>query len=259
MWTKCAKFEYDDEGEAIGATLMPDDYQYEFYWDMATDTFTPKDEDVVLITNVAKDRVWYVDAFFNFNLSRPTDWSGTPKDPYNLLYVSAMDVFGYNAYRAVIPAVSTEGNLLDSNDLYYVVYIDGEPWTFDPQEYDIESPIEEVPWNLDTNNLWYAVEVGMRAMHCGKIFVEGFDTFGVQSVYKHEGVETRSNILTLDVATGEFVDPSAVEAVAYDKKVSDVKYFDLSGREVANPAAGIFVKRVTFEDGTVSTVKTAVR
>ncbi|MDE6856157.1 MAG: hypothetical protein K2J34_06820, partial [Muribaculaceae bacterium] len=76
---------------------------------------------------------------------------------------------------------------------------------------------------------------------------------GVQSVYNYDGVETRSEIMTLDLET------TAVDGVEAGRKMTDVKYFDLSGREVASPAEGIFVKRVTFDDGSVATFKQAIR
>ena len=65
--------------------------------------------------------------------------------------------------------------------------------------------------------------------------------------------------MTINVDAPDIDDPSAVAAIGEGKKVADVKYYDLSGRQVASPAAGIFVKRVTFDDGSVATVKKAVR
>lgn len=257
MWTKCCKFVYDENGEAIDAIMMPDDYEYEIVYDFDTNTFVPADPEVTLVTSAAKDRIWYVDAFENFNLINPKDWSGTPKDPYDLHYFLSMSIIGHDGYRVIIPSVSTEGTLLRPDDLYYVVYLDGEPYTFEPGDYDIKESFEYIPWTIETEHLWTPIEIGLDAMKCGDIFVEGFSTFGIQSVYVHDGVETRSNTITLDMESGEILGTS-VDSVADDKKVANVKYYDLSGREVSKPAAGIFVKKVTFEDGTVSTVKAAM-
>ena len=81
----------------------------------------------------------------------------------------------------------------------------------------------------------------------------GFDTIGVQSVYKYNGTETRSEIVTIDRI------PMAVDAVDADRNITNVKYYDLTGREVAEPASGIFLKRVTFDDGSVTTSKKVIR
>lgn len=252
MWTKCAKMEFDENGRVTDATLMPEDYEYEIVWDVASDTYLPKDSDVYLIINASKDEVWYLDLFKNFILTHPA-FEGTPKDPYSVTYFLMMELIGYNVLQAIIPSVSTEGKLLNPDELYYVVYIDGEPWTFEPEEYGIDEPMEEIPWTLNNFNITIPVEDGLDAVRDISIFVEGFSTIGIQSVYKHNGVETRSNIIYFNF------EDDAVETIDADKKVANVKYYDLAGREVAKPATGIFVKRVTFEDGTVSTFKTVLR
>lgn len=252
MWTKCAKFEFNANGEPTAATLMPEDYEYEIVWDPATATYLPKDKDVYLLINGSKDQVWYMDAFWDFKLIHQTDFSGTPKDPYGIRMFNMMDITGYNNLQVMVPCVSTENNLLNPDDLYYMVYLDEEPWVFEPDEYDTEEPIVEIPWTLDLFHIYIPVE--FPAMREVDIFVEGFTSVGVQSVYRYNGVETRSNIVTV-----KFENPGAVDAMESGRNVADVKYFDLSGREVETPAAGIFVKRVTFDDGTVATYKKAVR
>ena len=146
--------------------------------------------------------------------------------------------------------MSTEGDFLDTDNLSYVVYVDGEEWEFDAEEYELEENMVEIPWNF---GVYYIYNYG-GALREVDFFVEGISTLGVQSIYRYDGEETRSDIVTIDLD-----DPSAVAAVGADRKVKDVKYYDLSGRQVASPAAGIFVKRVTFEDGTVATFKKAVR
>ena len=132
----------------------------------------------------------------------------------------------------------------------YVVYINDEEWTFDADEYDLEESIEEIPWSM--NNYWIMKNYD-SSRHTLSFFVEGIDTFGVQSVYNYNGMETRSEIVTLDVE--EFMGVEDVEAA----KVASVRYYDLTGREVVNPAAGIVIKRTVFTDGSASSVKTIIR
>ena len=85
-------------------------------------------------------------------------------------------------------------------------------------------------------------------------FIDGISTLGVQSIYKYNGKETRSEIITLDLD-----DPTSVADINAGKKVADVKYYDIAGREMANPAAGIAIKRVVYEDGSVASFKKVVR
>ena len=262
VWTKCAKLEFDKEGEIIAAELMPDDYEYEVVWDPTgkPETITAKDKNVYLIYNVdTKNEVYMMDAFLDFRLIHRNDFSGTPKNPYLVKYfapvgggLGSSDSSGFQIRGG---AVSTDNLPLDPECLYYEVYLDGELWEFEPDLYEgLEAPITQIPWTL---NLW-SIAYPEPWIHECSIFVEGFETIEAEIVYKYNGVETRSDRVGGRISnTSAWTEWSEVESVQTDKNVQDVKYYDLSGREVANPAGGIFVKRVIFEDGTSTTSKVA--
>lgn len=247
IYTMCAKLTWED-GQIVDAEIMPEDYCYELNWDMESNTVTAKDPEVTFILNAAKDRIYYLQLFDNLKMIHQEDFAGTPANPYNLSFNDTLADYGYSGFYFTVPSISTEGTLLDSNDLYYVVYVDGDEWTFEPEEYGTDEAIEEVPWDLA---LYYIYHLG-GAQREVDFFVEGITTLGVQSVYKYNDEETRSDIVSINLEDG-------VEGIAADKKIASVKYYGIDGREVANPAAGIFVKRVTFEDGSVATFKKAVR
>lgn len=250
IYTKCAKFIYDEEGVAIDAEMMPADYQYQLVWDYEENTIVAKDPEVLFVFNCGSGEYYALDAFEDLKLAHQEDYSGTPANPYDLIFEDTSEYYGYSIFQFVVPGISTEGDVLDTNDLYYVVYVDGEEWEFYADEYFIEEDLVEVPWDYSS---YYIYNWG-GAVREADFFVEGISTLGVQSVYKYNGEETRSEIVTIDLD-----DPTAVGSVMSDKKVASVKYYDVAGREVANPAAGIVIKRVTFEDGTVASFKKAVR
>ena len=261
VWTKCAKFEFNSEGKVVAAELMPDDYEYEVVWDPTgkPETISAKDKDVYLIYNVdTKDRVYMMDAFLDFRLIHRTDFSGTPKTPEKAMYF--LPVGGglgtdYGVFEIFGGALSTDNLPIDPECLYYEVYLDGELWEFEPDLYEgLESPITLIPWTLNLSSMYNPEP----AVHVVNIFVEGFETIEAELVYKYDGVETRSGRVGGKVSnTHYYTEWSEVEGVQTDKNVQNVKYYDLSGREVANPAGGIFVKRVIFEDGTSTTSKVA--
>ena len=178
------------------------------------------------------------------------DFAGVPADPNGLIFMDTYADYDYGTFQFNVPAVSTDGDFLDTNSLSYVVYVDGEEWEFDAEEYQLTENMVEIPWNFGVYYI-YKYSGILREVD---FFVEGITTLGVQSVYNYNGEETRSEIVEIEVD-----DPSAVAAIGDVRKVADVKYYDLSGREVASPAAGIFVKRVTFDDGSVASFKKAVR
>ncbi len=250
IYTKCAKFIYDEDGVAIDAEMMPADYQFQLVWDYEENTLVAKDPEVLFVLNCGDGEYYALNYFEDMKLAHQEDYSGTPANPYNLFFDDTYDYYGFGAFQFVVPAISTDGDVLDTKDLYYVVYVDDEEWEFYAEEYGIEEDLVEIPWNLSE---YYIYNWG-GAMRETDFFVEGISTLGVQSVYKYNGEETRSEIVTLDLD-----DPTAVGSLTSDKKVASVKYYDVSGRQVANPGAGIVIKRVVYEDGTVASFKKAVR
>lgn len=46
-----------------------------------------------------------------------------------------------------------------------------------------------------------------------------------------------------------------MNSIETGSKIKAVKYYDLSGRTVAEPSKGIFIKAVTYDDGTTKTTK----
>lgn len=56
-----------------------------------------------------------------------------------------------------------------------------------------------------------------------------------------------------------YTDPAGVDANIAEKALGSVSYHDLSGRTVSNPAGGVYVKRMTYADGTVKTSKVLLK
>lgn len=253
VYTKCAQILVDEEYGYEYYELLPDDYRFELIWDYEEETMTVKDPTVSLLFNRSKTEIDYADEMYEFVLSINEGYEGTPANPYALTFYDYLEDFGFSVFEFCVPALSKEGGLLKTSDLSYVVYIDGDEWTFDADDYLLDESTEELPWDFDNEETilkWYG-----SCKHAVYLYVEGITTLGVQSIYRYDGEETRSEIVTLDIEG----DPSGVAAVGPGKKVADVKYYDLSGRQVAEPVAGIFVKRVTFEDGSIVTFKKAIK
>ena len=246
IFTKCVKMSVDEDGNVFYDELMDPDYVFQLVWDFEEETMTAKDKDVVLLFNTSKSNVYFLNDLIDMKLIRQESFEGTPLDPYALNFEDVMEEEGYSIFSFFVPGISAEGDYLLIDDLSYVVYVDGEEWTFDAEEYELEESFDEVPWAYDGN--WIIKEFE-SSEHAVAFFVEGISTLGVQTVYRHNGEETRSNIVTIDL------DPSSAAGLDADKKVSNVKYYDIAGREVTNPASGLVIKRVTYEDGTSASFK----
>jgi hypothetical protein len=64
----------------------------------------------------------------------------------------------------------------------------------------------------------------------------------------------------VNAAKANVTDPSGVNAVIVeDADVVATEYFDLAGRKVAQPAQGLYIKRMTLSNGQVKTLKTVVK
>ncbi|MDE6479134.1 MAG: hypothetical protein K2L45_02605 [Muribaculaceae bacterium] len=249
VYTKAAKSFYDEDYDEEYYEFLPDDYLYQLVWDFEENTIYPKDPDVVLLLNLGKDELYELDEFSDFVLNHQDSFAGIPQNPCNLVFIDFMEHFDEYDLYFNIPGLSTEGDVLITENLGYIIYIDGEEWTFDASDYKLNEDMVEIPWSFHSD---YIINHG-GTMRQIAFFAEGISSIGVQSVYKYEGEETRSEIVTLNLE-----DLSAVAGVNGDKKVAEVRYYDVAGREMSNPASGMVIKRVVYEDGSVASFKKVV-
>ena len=247
IFTKCVKMTTDEDGYIFYDELMDPDYEYQLVWDFEEETMTAKDKDVVLLFNTSRNDILFINDLMDLKLIHQESFEGIPANPSELEFEDVMEEEGYSMFSFNLPAISTEGDYLKLADLSYVVYVNDEEWTFDAEEYELEESLEELPWSLD--NYWIVKHFDSTE-HTVTFFVEGISTLGVQSIYRYNGEETRSEIVTLDLE-----DTTSVSDIKTDKKVTSVKYFDVTGREVSNPAGGVVIKRVVYEDGSVASFK----
>lgn len=197
--------------------------------------------------------------------------AGTPANPsISRYFTDLVSYWGYGDFQFTISNYSTEGYVLDVEQLYYQVLVNGEPLIFGEgprinlNGYEVTAymgvPADQrwLPYQFSNDDdimKWSSSEFDVG------IYEPDVKTLGVQSLYVHDGVYTYSQIVTLDVATGEITtsdDTNAVKAISAGNVVKE-EYFNLSGQKVENPQNGIFVKRVTYSDGKVTTRKQLIR
>ena len=251
IFTECVRMTVDDDGNIFYEDLMDRDYVYRLVWDFEKGTMVPEDKDVVLLFNTSKSEVYFINDLIDMKLIRQQSFDGIPRDPYGLKFDDVMQDEGFSLFSFNLPGMSTEGDYLVLDDLSYIVYVDEEEWPFDAEEYMLEESLVEIPWSFDGYGIFKSFE---SIEHKVVFFVEGITTLGVQTVYRHDGKETRSAIVSINVD-----DVVSVGGLDADRKVTDVKCFDVAGREISESASGLVIKRVTYDDGTVATVKAMSR
>ena len=216
-----------------------------FDWDEAAATLTAANPTDCLVINAGKDCIYWLEYFENpaikpFELKPATPANPTVEFEDN----SEWDEISYLYVN--MPVLDTEGNMLDTKCMTYCLYMDGEKFTFYPDEYEmLEEEITDLPYDFTDD---YDIYVsGPR--HTIAIYSTGFDQLGVQVSYTVDGVTNKSAIV--------YVGEDSVAEIE-GKTRQSVEYFDLTGRRVSKPE-GFVIKRSVYTDGTVKTAKTVLK
>lgn len=144
------------------------------------------------------------------------------------------------------PTVDADKQPLDKSRLYYEVIVDGEPYEFYDDEYELpegETMITEVPFGFNSYNFFAS---GIQ--HDVIIYSIGFETLGIRTLYKGNDHTLYSDIVWVDQYT-------KVNDTLVGKEVAGVRYYDLLGNNVNRPANGIFIRQTTYTDGSVKAEK----
>ncbi|MCH5228839.1 MAG: hypothetical protein J1F12_02445 [Muribaculaceae bacterium] len=256
VYTKCV---IEEDGEYVLADASAV-CTLELDWENNYITYA-EDSPLLFIMATTEEGPFDIVLYENFVIQNQDNFSGTPKNPRNLLFTDEnLDYYGYYSFFFTVPNVSTEGNVLNNEDLYYKVYVDGDLFTFE-EDYDNYYYFgfgkgDEVPFNFTNGDDFYIYSGGMREVG---FYFDTMKTLGVQTVYKYDNNLTQSDIVTLNLATGEITEePAGIESI-FDSEIKSVSYYDLSGRKIANPEKGIYIIRATKADGSVVAKKAIIR
>ena len=157
---------------------------------------------------------------------------------------------GWTVLHFTIPTVDVDGNKLNENKLYYNIYLDGEVFTFDPEDYiGLSSAMTNIPYKFE-DNINFDIYIS-NGRHTVYLYTTDFEQVGVQSIYTAGDEENRS-----DIVYNLNPNVSGINEMASGARVIDTRYYDLTGRQLPTaPATGIYLKHVTYSDGTSTAVK----
>lgn len=250
IYTKCIIENpyYDpDDWDSEEYMFAPEDVCYVLEIDRENMVITSAEQEAYLCFNYYKNMYFPMDEFENINLVPGTYGVGNPADPFRLSYVTMLaDWMGYNYIGFTQPNITVDNQLLNSENLYYRIYINGDLKVFE-EEWGINLIGEEVLMYMDVDgptdllSSEFSNYEDIEAMG-GTVIVgfyeEGIETVGVQSVYLDGDKEYCSYIVTIDTATREVT--TGINGVETTTAI-DNNYYDLYGRRVANPTGGIFI------------------
>lgn len=157
------------------------------------------------------------------------------------------DHINYGVVAFNLPALTKEGYVIDPEYISYRMFVDGEEFIFQPDEYqDLTEEMTWLPYLMNNYDIHCEGEY-----HQIDHYLFDVETFGIQAKY-----DDGTTVYMTDIVT---VTTTGACTIAADMQPTSTEYHDLSGRRVTNPANGFFIRTSTYPDGSIRTSKVLVR
>ena len=173
--------------------------------------------------------------------------AATPTDPIiTYLLRASEESYGWGWIDVTIPVTDLNGVIMNPNKLFYNIYLDDSIYAFSAPDYPtFTEPTTDIPYLFNS----YVDGIFVTGQDHSIMFqFDNYDRMGVQTVYYGGGEVRKSNIVYTEYN-------ASVKDLEFGKTVESVVYTDLSGRQVLNPAKGIYIKQTTYTDGTAKISK----
>ena len=185
----------------------------------------------------------------------PSMWQQTPEmfkaKPLNPSLTNCLNNPGISTLEWDIPNENEKGAILSGNKMYYNLYVDGELYTFTPEEYPLfTEPTTDVPYEASN---YYDIYV-YNTSHTIYLKKDIAETVALQSFYVDEdGTKYASDLVTENVLD------TGIGKVEGGKQAVSTEYFNLSGVKTTRPTAGMYIMKTKYNDGTSSVKKVLVK
>ena len=185
----------------------------------------------------------------------PSMWQQTPEmfkaKPLNPSLTNCLNNPGISTLEWDIPNENEKGAILSGNKMYYNLYVDGELYTFTPEEYPLfTEPTTDVPYEASN---YYDIYV-YNTSHTIYVKKDIAETVALQSFYVDEdGTKYASDLVTENVLD------TGIGKVEGGKQAISTEYFNLSGVKTTRPAAGMYIMKTKYNDGTSNVKKVLVK
>jgi len=234
-----------------GYSLLPADTECVFNISEDGNTISLDDPKMVLFINTLNNgEIKYLQKIEDAKFLYQPEPKGTPRNPCNLIYQERYTGENFDVLDFNLPLISTDGILLERENMYYRLFVDGEQLEILDVDFDSGIDMWDIPYDFDR---YLIVSNRMNTSHELGIRIQGYDTLGVQSINVYDGEVYESEIVTIDITGAGVKGIDASEA-----EVEAVSYYDFSGRKVASPT-GLTIKRSVMSDGSVRFSKEVVR
>lgn len=143
------------------------------------------------------------------------------------------ETIGYGVFAFDLPALNKEGYALNPEYISTCFYANGEPYIFDGENYDLEEPMEWVPFLFEDG--WDFHLDG--SYHRFDLYFDGADTMGIQAKY-----DDGTTVYLTDIVSISLVD--AVETIDTDNNLP-TEVYSINGAKcnADSLAPGIYIVR----------------
>lgn len=204
-----------------------------------------------IVINTGTTSLNFYNALYSLPVIRiPSDNpSLVPANPIIELYNEFNPDWGMGSLYFLISKLNADNEFIDTNNLYYRVYVDDDLFYFEPDEYaDVEEPMCDVPFYFTNGS---SISYYGANSHFFNFYFEGADRIGIQVIYKDGNDEYLSDIVYTD---GETVN---VEGIESENSVPvRTEYYDLYGRRINQPEKGVYIRSVILSNGKRISTKT---
>lgn len=215
-------------------------------------TLAADNGDSTIIVNEGKKDFWWL-AKYDAPVIRYTETiigAATPAAPVIKSFMDYDPATGYGYIKFDLPKTDVDGHLLDTDKMHYNIFIDDEVLVLMPDEYlKIPEEMTDIPYSFKDNNDIYVNGLS----HQVYFFTSGYSKIGVNSTYTADNGESATSETVWQYSTTVGID------TATTNEVQSVTYTDMTGRRVAQPAKGLYVKKTTYQDGKTEVSKVIKR
>ncbi len=221
-----------------------------FDYDQAADRFAG--EDNYMAVNGGKNKVNIVNSFKKPVLTPYTEMKAAPAKPGIYSVEDMYEDYGYSYIEADLTNTTENGDFLDTRNIYYTITVDGQPLTFYPDEYvNVEEEMTDVPYSFVDNEDFQTYK-GRRVIY---FFMTDYNVVTLTEYFiDSDGVKHYSETAVWMSEAYK----NGISSQLANKDAKTTRFYDLSGRAVSTPAAGIYVKATTYSDGSVEMKKVVI-
>lgn len=194
--------------------------------------------------------MWYEKTVIKMITEIPSSYM--PLAPRFIGFVDYFQYLGYNYCEFGIYPYSVDYDLLNTENLYFHLYLNGVAEEVFQSEGNFDFPFSffgENPGSMVVQS--FGGNVGLFLM------MDGLETIGIELVnYGPNDEIYTSDIVTYNIETGEVTvgNTESVEEL-YVGDVVDTEYYDISGHKLIHPRSGLVIRRQRYSNGAIMTKK----